>query len=683
MPSSVKLGTCLALTLIACSSKPSASPETSTNAGNSAAAPPPAGAGATAHAGSGVLTSGAGHAGSAGARSAETAGTAGQSASAGASGSAPMMSGMPGDASSPEVPAGNCKANAFALSDVTLEAMDFIANRDRTLGYLRDIDIESLLYNFRATVGLPTGKATPPTGWEAPDSNLRGHATGHVLKALAQAYASTQDMQYKTKADALVAELKKCQDMATAKSFGAGYLGAYPPDQFIKLESLATYPTIWAPYYTMHKILAGLVASYQLTGNTTALEMAKSLAMWAHDRLSKLDHAKLQSMWNLYIAGECGGMNEVLAELYQITDDQTFLDTAALFDKDAVLDPASMDQDKLNGLHANQHIPTITGYLRIYDGNHVDKYLAAAQNFWTIVTTDHMYANGGTGEAEMFTAAKAIASKLTEKTAESCATYNMLKLTRQLFCHDPDVKYMDYYERGLYNHILGSQDPTSGDTAAVTYFIPMNPGARRTYNNTYTCCHGTGMENHTKYQEQIYSYSADKSTLYVNLYMASTLHWNDKSFTIKQETTYPYEPSTKLTFTGEGPLKVALRIPSWSTGVHVLVNGSELMIDAKPGTYAVVDNTWRSGDTLELQLPFEFRVEMTPDDDSIGAIMYGPELLVATSNKTSTISLGIDKTNLKSAFTPGSKPLTFTAGGLSFEPFSRATNVQYHTYFKF
>ena len=295
-----------------------------------------------------------------------------------------------------------------------------------------------------------------------------------------------------------------------------------------------------------------------------------------------------------------------------------------------------------------------------------------------------MYAIGGTGEAEMFRDANKIASELTDKTAESCATYNMLKLTRQLFCHDPDVKYMDYYERGLYNHILGSEDPTSNDRANVTYFVPLNPGARRTYNNTFTCCHGTGMENHTKYQEQIYAYSSDRAMLYVNLYIPSTLRWQARGFTIAQATRYPYEPTSRLTFTGSGPLKVALRVPSWATqGFQIAVNGTPQAVAAEPGSYAIVDRTWADGDTLDVTMTFDFRVETTPDDNSLGAIFYGPEVLVATSNRTSTLSLTLDKANPGAAFTAGSEPLNFMSNGLSFEPFSKATNVQYHTYFKF
>jgi DUF1680 family protein len=243
---------------------------------------------------------------------------------------------------------------------------------------------------------------------------------------------------------------------------------------------------------------------------------------------------------------------------------------------------------------------------------------------------------------------------------------------------------MDYYERGLFNHILGSQDPTSMDAAAVTYFVPLNPGARRTYNNTFTCCHGTGMENHTKYQEQIYSYSSNGEQLYVNLYIASTLQWRERGFTVSQTTRYPYEPSSQLRIDGAGPLKVALRVPGWATeGVEITVNGMKQAVTAQPGSYAVIDRTWAAGDTVGVAFTFGFRAEMTPDDSRVGAILYGPAVLVAASNKTSIMTFSGDPKNLASAFTPKAAPLSFTANGLDFEPFSKATNAAYHTYFQF
>jgi DUF1680 family protein len=560
------------------------------------------------------------------------------------------------------------------------------------LAWLRGVDIESLLYNFRATVGLPTNGATPfgDDNWERPYSTLRGHGTGHVLKALAQAYAGTADEQYKTKADKLVAELKKCQDLSESKGFGTGYLSAYPPDQFVMLETItqSSYPTVWAPYYTLHKILAGLIASYQLTDNQTALDMAKKIGKWVNNRLSKLSHSQLQRMWGIFSSGETGGMNESLTDLYDITGDKLFLDTAALFDSDIILDSCSANQDKLEGLHANTYIPTVTGYMRMYHGSKSDKYLKTAQNFWSIVTNNHMCVIGGTGgnasNPELWGAPGDGTSFFQDvKGVETCATHNMLKLTRQLFCFNPDAKYMDYYERGLYNHILGSQDPTSSD-AAVTYFMPMKPGASRIYNAKFTCCHGTGMENHTKYQEQIYSYSTDGTTLYVNLYIPSKLNWADRGVKVAQATDYPYEPSSKLTFEGAGPLKVALRIPGWATkGVKITVNGEDPKVPIKVGTYAVVDRTWTSGDTLELTLPFSFRVEMTPDDKSSGAILYGPSVIVAKSAATATMTLNVDANNPGTSFTNSGEPLTFTSNNVTFEPFSKATNEAYHTYFKF
>jgi uncharacterized protein len=623
----------------------------------------------------------AGAAGKAAGAGSRTAGAGGSSSSTGAAGFDATHA-QPG-----------CKVAAFELGEVTLEKSDFTANRDRTLAMLSAIDIESLLYNFRTTVGLPTNGATPPGGesWERPDSTLRGHGTGHVLKALAQAYASTGDQQYKTKVDKLVAELKKCQDLSESKGFGAGYLSAYPPDQFIQLETITqnSYPAVWAPYYTLHKILAGLIASYQFTGNETALDIAKKLGKWVNNQLSKLPHSQLQRMWAIFSSGETGGMNEALTDLYDITGDKLFLDTAALFDSDFILNNCSANQDKLSGLHANTYIPTVTGYMRMYQATKSDKYLKTAQNFWSIVTTNHMYVIGGTGgnmtNKELWGPPGQIASTLTNnRGVETCATHNMLKLTRQLFCFNPDAKYMDYYERGLYNHILGSQDPTSSD-AAVTYFMPLVPGAARTYKPTslFTCCNGTGMENHTKYQEQIYSYAIDGTTLYVNLYIPSTLTWSDKGFKVAQATDYPYEPSSKLTFEGTGPLKVALRIPAWATdGVKITVNGEAQNAPMKTGTYAVIDRTWTSGDTLELTLPFKFRIERTPDDPNVGSILYGPLVMVAMDSTTTTMTLNVDESQLDNLLNPAT-PLTYTMSNITYEAFFKATNATYHTYFRF
>jgi DUF1680 family protein len=574
-------------------------------------------------------------------------------------------------------PSSNWVVKPFNLNQVTLQTSDFTANEGRTLAYLQYLTTDMMLYDFRKTFGLST-PGTAPGGWDAPDCNLRGHSTGHFLSALSQAYASTGDTQYKTKADTIVAGLKQCQDLSVSKGWGDGFVSAYPPDQFILLESLTTYPTIWAPYYTLHKIMAGLLASYNLTGNTTALDVAKKMGLWVYNRLNALPRTQLQNMWNLYIAGECGGMNEVMAELYQITGDQRYLTTATLFDKDMILTPCTNNQDQLSGLHANQHIPTVTGWVRIYDGNSTTSYWNAAKNFWQMVINSHMYIQGGTSEGEMFRNAGQIYAYITANTCETCCAYNMLKLSRQLFFHDPQPKYMDYYERTLYNQILGSQNPQSSH-GFVTYMQPLNPGGQRSYSSdtsSFTCCHGTGMENHTKYRDSIYFYSADNSTLYVNLFIASTLNWASKGFTITQTTNYPSQESTSITVTGSGALTVKLRVPFWvQSGYVVKVNGVDQGVSAVAGTYVTINRTWASGDVIDITMPFGFRKEMTPDNAAYGGILHGPMVLTANNTGTSYLTLSF-------ATCTKTGTLTYSCSGYSLIPYYKATNIKYHTYYK-
>jgi DUF1680 family protein len=571
----------------------------------------------------------------------------------------------------------NWQVKPFAMNQVTIQTSEFTANRDRTLSYLQYLSPDMMLYNFRKTFGL-SAPGSAPGGWDAPDCNLRGHSTGHFLSALSQAYASTGDVQYKTKADTIVAGLKQCQDLSVSKGWGDGFVSAYPPDQFILLESLTTYPTIWAPYYTLHKIMAGLLASYQLTGNTTALDVARKMGLWVYNRLNALPRTQLQNMWNLYIAGECGGMNEVMAELYQITGDQRYLTAAVLFDKDRLLTPCNNNQDQLSGLHANQHIPTVTGWVRMYDGNNTTSYWNSAKNFWSMVTGNHMYIQGGTSEGEMFRDAGKIYAYITANTCETCCAYNMLKLSRQLYFHDPQPKYMDYYERTLYNQILGSQNPQSSH-GFVTYMQPLNPGGSRSYSNdtsSFTCCHGTGMENHTKYQDTIYAYSSDNSTLYVNLFIPSTLNWASKGFTITQATTYPSQEATSIRITGSGALTVKLRVPFWvQNGYVVRVNGIDQGVNATAGSYVTLSRTWASGDTIDISMPFGFRKEMTPDNSAYGGILYGPLVLCANNSSTSYLTLSF-------ANCTKTGTLTFSCSGYSLIPYFKATNIAYHTYFK-
>jgi uncharacterized protein len=471
----------------------------------------------------------------------------------------------------------------------------------------------------------------------------------------------------------------------------SGFLSAYPETQFIRLEEFATYggnQGIWAPYYTLHKIVAGLLDAYRLTGNAEALAVASKIGDWAYSRLSKVRPEQFDRMWNMYIAGEYGGANDAFASLHALRPDKPeYLTLARYFDNRNVKDPTVAGTDILDGRHANQHIPQFIGYLRVFEQNDQPEYHTAAKNFWDMVVPHRTYAHGGAGVGEILRKRDAVAGSLySEPTnrnhAETCVMYNMLKLSRNLFFHDPDPKYMNYYEQGLYNQILGSRrDSDSVTSPEVTYFFPVRPGERRGYGNVGTCCGGTGMENHTKYQDSIYFRATDDSALYVNLYIPSVLDWKEKGFTIEQATKYPFEGASTLTVRGNGPLAVQLRVPTWvRRGFTVAVNGERQRLAATPGQYVTIDRRWRSGDRIDIAMPMSFRAERTIDDPAVQSIFYGPTLLAVQADaKGSTLETGLFDVSLyrhfkltgdfAGALTPvAGKPLHFTLDGRTLAP---------------
>lgn len=582
----------------------------------------------------------------------------------------------------------------FPLDGVTLGDGVFRRKRDLMLGYARSYPADRILAVFRANAGLDTRGARPPGGWETSDGNLRGHYGGHFLTLIAQAYADTKEAALKTKLDYLVGALGECQkalaDHGSPKPSHPGYLAAYPETQFILLESYTTYPTIWAPYYTCHKIMRGLLDAHTLAGNAQALEIVSGMGDWVHSRLGHLPAAQLERMWSIYIAGEYGGMNEVMADLYALTGRAEHLAAARCFDNTTLLKACAEDRDILEGKHANQHIPQFTGYLRLFDHTAKEEYAAAARNFWGMVTGSRMYSLGGTGQGEMFRARDAIAATLDDKNAETCATYNMLKLSRQLFFHQPDPAYMDYYERGVTNHILASRrDAPATDSPEVTYFVGMGPGVRREYDNTGTCCGGTGMENHTKYQDSVYFRSADGGALYVNLYLASTLRWPERGLVIEQTSDYPAEGVRTLTFReGSGQLDLRLRVPVWATaGFTVTVNGVRQSVKAVPGSYLSLSRSWQRGDRVAVSAPYRLRIERALDDPSVQSVFYGPVLLTAQSQESAfrVFSFYKDFTlrgDLADAIKSGGRPMYFTTHGLTLAPFHVGDETRYHAYFK-
>ncbi|GAA3598693.1 hypothetical protein GCM10022419_097860 [Nonomuraea rosea] len=472
-----------------------------------------------------------------------------------------------------------------------------------------------------------------------------------------------------------------------------GFLAAYPETQFILLEQFATYPTIWAPYYTCHMIMRGLLDAYQYAGNDQALAIALKMGDWVHSRLGHLPREQLDRMWAIYIAGEYNGMNAVLADLHALSGKDEYLATATCFDNTALLTATAGNEDTLNRKHANQHIPQFIGYLSVFERNQERRYFDAAVNFWDMVVPHRTFTDGGTAgpadNGELFGARDVIAGTLGVNNAETCPVYNLLKLSRALFFHTADPKYMQYYERALYGQILASRRNVDSTTdPLLTYFIPMRPGASRSYGNLGTCCGGTGLESHTKFQDSIYFRSADDSTLYVNLYLASELRWPAKGFTIKQVTNYPADPAgvTTLTVEGTGRLTVKLRVPYWvEKGFTVRINGTGRRVDAEPGEYVTLDRTWRRGDTIRISMPFSLRVEKALDIPTTQSIAYGPVPMVAKSAETTFREFSFYKDltlsgDLARAMT-STAAMTFTTHGLPLVPFYVGDTERYHAYF--
>ncbi|WP_158845959.1 beta-L-arabinofuranosidase domain-containing protein [Saccharothrix deserti] len=472
-----------------------------------------------------------------------------------------------------------------------------------------------------------------------------------------------------------------------------GFLAAYPETQFITLESMTSgnYTVVWAPYYTAHKILRGLLDAYLNTGDERALDLAEGMCDWMHSRLSKLPKATLQRMWGIFSSGEFGGLVEAICDLHAISGKAEHLALAKLFDLDRLIDSCAAGTDILDGLHANQHIPILTGMVRLHDETGEQRYLTAARNFWDMVVPTRMYSIGGTSTAEFWKARGSIVGTLSDTNAETCCAYNMLKLSRVLFFHEQDPKYMDYCERALYNQVLGSkQDRADAEKPLVTYFIGLLPGHVRDYTPKAgtTCCEGTGMESATKYQDSVYFAKADGSALYVNLYSASTLKWEEKGVTVTQTTNYPIEQGTTITVRGGGRFDLHLRVPGWArSGFRVEVNGERVPRDAVAGSYFTLSRTWRSGDTVSVSIPFKLRVERALDDPATQTLFYGPVNLVARDARRTFLELGLYRNaglsgDLLPSLTPVSgKPLHHVLDGVEFAPFFEGTEDPTHVYF--
>jgi DUF1680 family protein len=517
----------------------------------------------------------------------------------------------------------------FSITEVKLLDGPFKHAEEMNEKYLLSLEPDRLLHTFRLTAGIPTS-AKQYGGWEEPKCELRGHAIGHYLSGCALAYQSSGNEKLKEQSAQVVAGMAECQ-----AKFPSGYLSAYPEEL---IDRVVACKAVWAPWYTLHKIYAGLLDQYQLCGNKQALEVLEKAIGWVDSRMSPLSDEQMQAMLNC----EHGGMNEILANLYGVTGNEKVLKLAIRFNHHAVLDPAIKGEDRLTGLHANTQFPKFIGMAREYELTGDESYRKGCEFFWNVVTKERSYVIGGNSDGEGFSPKEHLSKYIGSSPTETCNTYNMLKLTRQLLGWEPKAEYADYYERALYNHILPQQNPENG---MVLYYMPLRPGSERpsrfgTPDNAFWCCTGTGMESQSKYGDSVYFHS-DRD-LYVNLFMATELNWKEKGVKVLQETKYPEEQATKLTITAEKPVEMAIhmRYPYWATGgITLKVNGQKQKIATQPGSFVKLDRTWKTGDTIELSMPFSLRFEAFRDDENKAAVLYGPLVLCAWTTKDNPVSV--------------------------------------------
>jgi hypothetical protein len=508
------------------------------------------------------------------------------------------------------------KAYSFDLSDIKLLDSRFKENMERDGKWLLSIDNKRLLHSWQVNAGMATNGRSFG-GWEGLDVELRGHSLGHVLSGLALMYASTGEIAYKSKADSLVSALAEIQKVLNQ----GGYLSAFPQNL---VNRVIEGKPVWAPWYTLHKVMEGLIDMYQYAGNKQALDVAVKMSDWAYHKLENLSPEQLSIMQK----EEFGGMMEAAYNLYAITGNANDKKLAECFYHHSILDPLAQKEDKLAGNHANTQIPKIIGEARGYELTGNERERNIAEFFWQTVIDHHTYVTGGNSDHEFFFEPDQISKHVSPATTESCNTYNMLKLTRHLFTWTADPKYADYYEQALYNHILASQDP---ETGMVMYFLSYTPGTFKTYctkENSFWCCVGTGFENHAKYGEGIY-YHDDKG-IYVNLFIPSELTWKEKGIKLKQQTGYPEEATTHLTVQEikDGNVPLYIRYPSWATsGATIKINGRNVKISQKPGSYIVLNKTWKTGDKIDITYPISLRLVATNDNPNMAAVVYGPIVL--------------------------------------------------------
>ncbi|MFC4764806.1 glycoside hydrolase family 127 protein [Dyella koreensis] len=508
------------------------------------------------------------------------------------------------------------RMQAFALNQVRLLDSDFSRAAAINQRYLHSLPVDRLAHSFRVQAGIAS-TAKPLGGWEKPDCELRGHFSGgHYLSAAALAYATMGDQVLKQRGDELVAALAACQQPN-------GYLSAFPESFFDRLSS---GQKVWAPFYTIHKILAGMLDMYTHTGNAQALQVAIGVGNWTVRWLNGFSDTEVAHI----LKTEYGGMNDALYELYAITGNERYREAAHRFDQASLFEPLAAHRDELQGLHSNTQIPKVLGAARRYELTGEPRYRRISEFFLETVTENRTYATGGSSNDEFWkTGPSDLKGQLGLYSAECCVAYNLLKLTRHVYAWNGDPRAFDYYERTLYNARLGTQDADG----MKLYYYPLQPGAAKFYNSptdSFWCCTGSGAEEFARFNDSIYF--RDGRDLYINLFIPSELDWPEQKLRLRQETAFPREPLTRFEIKLAAPAQLALnlRIPSWiAAGARVRLNGQALDVFASPGSYLTLKREWHDGDRVELDLPMQLYSEALPGDDDQRAMLYGPLVLAA------------------------------------------------------
>ncbi len=525
------------------------------------------------------------------------------------------------------------KVYAFSLRDVRLLDSPFKTAMELDAKYLLSLEPDRFLSRYREFAGLKP-KAEAYGGWEK--ATISGHSLGHYLTAISKLYACTDDKRLLERINYIVDELAECQ-----RAWGNGFVGGFPRSREVFAEIKAgnirtagfDLNGLWVPWYNLHKLYMGLVdacvegvppSNRGQDDRDTAKDILIKSTDWAWDTVGHLSDEQFEKMLHC----EHGGINDAFAEIYALTGHQKALELAERFYHHRVLDPLAGKEDKLTGLHSNTQIPKLIGLARLYRLTGKEHYSTASSFFWETVVQNRTYANGGNTDDEYFFPPEEFSKHLSVHTTETCNTYNMLKLTRQLFAMNPKAAYADYYERALYNHILASQDPKQG---MMIYFCPLKSGHFKTYNtpsDSFWCCTGSGMENHVKYGDSIYYH--DDSALYVNLFIPSVLNYHDKGLTVTQQTHYPLDGNVRLELTADEPVQLAVKIrrPCWAgDDVGLTVNGKAYPVTAPAGDYMTIERTWGKSSEVQLTLPMKLRAEAMPGDPNKVAFFYGPVLL--------------------------------------------------------